>query len=126
MPIIKPDLTEMNQPIAPGTYPAVVEGPIEVGSSKANNPKLIIKFGVDVNGKQRPRTVHQVITGAGAFGFAQLLRACKFGDVADQLQRGEDVPFDTDKLIGQRLNVVVESDTWNGNLTDKIVSYLPA
>src|SRR3990167_7442655 len=117
MPIVKPDLTEINKPIDPGTYDAEVNGPIVLAESKAGNPMLIIKFGLSVNGKTRPRTVRQVITGAGAFGFAQLLRACKFGEVADQLQRGEDVPFDTDKLVGQRLKVVVETDTWNGQIT---------
>lgn len=127
MPIITPDLSEVNKPLDPNTYPAVIEAPIDMATSKADNPMIVVPFRIDVgNGKTRKRTARLVITGAGAFGFAQLLRACKFGDVADALQRGEPNPFDTDKLIGQRLNVVVEADVYQGNKTDKIVGYLPA
>lgn len=127
MPIISPDLSEVNKPLDAGTYPAEVEAPIDMATSKNDNPMIVVPFRVDIgNGKSRKRTARLVITGAGAFGFAQLLRACKFGDVADALQHGEKAPFDTDKLVGQKVNLVVEADTWNGNLTDKITGYLPA
>ena len=126
MPVIKPDLTEVNKPIEPGTYEANLTGPIDLATSKAGNPMLVIKLGVQVNGKTVPRTLRQVVTGAGAFGFEQLLRACKFGDLADDLRRGGHPDFDTDKLIGQKLQVVVEADTYNGQITDKITGYLPA
>ena len=127
MPIINPDLSEVNKPLDPGTYPAEVEGPIEFTTSKNDNPMIVVPFRVDAgDGKTKKRTARLVITGAGAFGFAQLLRACHFDSVADALQSGQKAPFDTDQLVGQKLQLVVEQDTWNGNLTDKIVSYLPA
>jgi hypothetical protein len=87
---------------------------------------IVIPFVLNNNGKNVKRTVRQVITGAGAFGFEQLLRATGFDDVANSLKSGNPQPFDTDKLVGQKLNVTVETDTYNGQLTDKITGYLKA
>jgi hypothetical protein len=126
MPIINPDLSEVNKPLEPNTYPAEISAPIDMQVSKAGNPMIVIPFVLNNNGKNVKRTVRQVITGAGAFGFEQLLRATGFDDVANSLKSGNPQPFDTDKLVGQKLNVTVETDTYNGQLTDKITGYLKA
>lgn len=124
MPIITPDLSEVNKPIDPGTYAAKIVD-VEYKTSKAGNPMIVVGFDVDVNGKNKRRSAHLVITGESAFGFEQLLRATHFDDVANSLKSGG-VPFDTDQLKGQELQVVVDSDTYNGQLTDRIKSFLPA
>ncbi len=126
MPLIQPDLSEINKPIEPGTYPARIEGPIDVKTSQAGNPMLVIPLRLQVGEKEMKRSLRQVITGGGAFGFAQLLRATGFGDYADALQAGSKQPWDSDQLIGQKFQAVVESDTYNGQLTDKVTGYLPA
>lgn len=126
MPIIKPDLKDINKPIEPGTYASKIEAPITAKESKAGNSMLVIPVKVTVGEKEYKRTLNQVITGPGAFGFAQLLRATGFGDYADRLQAGSEEPWDADQLIGQRFMAVIESDTYNGQLTDKITGYLPA
>lgn len=126
MPLIQPDLSEINKPIEPGTYPAEIEGPIELKTSKSDNPMLVIPIRVQVGDKKMKRTLRQVITGGGAFGFAQLLRATGFGDYADKLQAGLKETWDSDQLIGQKFQAVIESDTYNGQLTDKVTGYLPA
>lgn len=124
MPIINPDLSQVNAAIEPGTYKAkIVE--VTFKTSKAGNPMIVVGMDVDVNGKNRRRSSHLVITGETAFGFEQLLRATHFDDVANSLKTGGK-EFDTDQLIGQELQVVVESDSYNGQLTDKIKSFLPA
>lgn len=124
MPIITPDLSEVNKPIDPGTYAAKITA-VEYKTSKAGNPMIVPQFDVDVNGKRKVRSAHLVITGETAFGFEQLLRACHFDDVANSL-KSNPTPFDTDQLVGQELQVVIDSDTYNGQLTDRIKSFLPA
>lgn len=124
MAIIQPDLSEVNKPIDPGTYAGKITA-VDFKTSKANNPMIVVKFDVDVNGKNKVRSAHLVITGETAFGFEQLLRATHFGDVANSLKKGGK-PFDTDQLVGQELQLVIDSDTYNGQLTDRIKSFLPA
>lgn len=130
MPIINPDTSNISDQgaIDPGTYPAKITE-VEYKTSKSSgNPMIVPKFAVTVDGKERPRSAFLVITGEGAYGFDQLLRACGFDEMADKYKAkdGDKPDFDTDELIGQELMVVIESDTYNGQLRDKIKSYLKA
>ena len=89
-----------------------------------------VDFEIKVGDSPRKRTGYLVITGKGAYGFDQLLRATGFAEAADKIQdpnlSAADKAFDSDQLLGQELNVVVDSDTYQGNLRDKIRSYLKA
>lgn len=131
MPIINPDTSEIEKqgPIAPGTYKAKIKD-VEFKTSKASgNPMIVPTFEVQVGDDVRPRNAYMVINGKGAYAFDQLLRATGFTEIADKLNDPTVSPkpeFDTDLLVGQELNVVIESDTYNGELRDKIKSYLKA
>lgn len=130
MPIITPDTSNISEqtPIDAGTYPAKITAVDYKTSKSSGNPMIVPTFEVSVEGKARPRSAYLVITGEGAYGFDQLLRACGFEEMADKYKQkgGEKPDFDTDELIGQELMVVIESDTYNGQLRDKIKSYLKA
>lgn len=128
MPIITPDLSEAldNSPIEPGTYPAKIAA-VDVETSKKGNPMVVATFKVTVDGKEKTRKSYLVITGAGAAGFGQLLRATGFSDIAD-MYADPDVPnppFDTDNLIGQEVQVVISHSLYQGQVRDQIDSYLP-
>lgn len=131
-PIINPDTTEMLDmgPIDAGTYPAEIAAVTFEHAKSSGNPMIVAVFSVEVaEGQKRPRKSYLVITGEGAFNFDQLLRATGFGTLADQYKDKSVQPkpsFDTDMLVGQRVNVVIEPDTYNGQLRDKIKSFLPA
>lgn len=130
-PIINPDTSNMTDmgPIAAGTYPAEITKVDYETSKSSGNPMIVPTFGVEVDGKARPRKAYLVISGEGAYGFDQLLRSCGFHQLADQYKDKSVNPkpdFDTDALIGQRVNVVIEPDTYNGQLRDRIKSFLPA
>ena len=128
MPVVNPDTSEASGAIEPGTYKARITDVEFKNSKSSGNPMIVPKFEVDVNGKARPRQAYLVITGEGAYGFDQLLRATGFDELADKFKskEGEKPEFNTDQLIGQELNVVVEADTYNGQLRDKIKSFLRA
>jgi hypothetical protein len=131
MPVVNPDTSAAQEmtAIPAGTYKAkIVEVTFETSKS-AGNPMIVPKFEVMVDGKPRTRKAYLVITGEGAYGFDQLLRSTGFDTVADQykVKDGAAKPaFDTDQLIGQELNVVIEAETYNNQLRDKIKSYLKA
>lgn len=130
MPIIQPDTSGMMEQgaIEPGTYPAKIIDVEFQNSKSSGNPMIVPKIEITVEGKPRTRKAYLVITGEGAFNFDQLLRATGFGDTADQLKDPSVQPkpeFDTDELIGQEMQVIVEADTYNGQLRDKIRGYLP-
>lgn len=114
--------------IEPGTYPAEITA-VDYKQSKAGNPMIVVDFGIQVGESVRPRKSYLVITGEGAYNFDSLLRACGFGQLADQYKDKNVQPkpsFDTDQLIGQRVNVVIEPNLFNGEMRDQIKSYLPA
>lgn len=128
MPLINPDTSAVTEQgaIDPGTYKAKITA-VELKTAKSSgNPMLEVSFDVQVGEATRPRRAYLPITGQGAFGFDQLLRATGFVEYADKLKAGEKAPFDTDQLIGQELNVRAEHDTYNGQVRDKIAGYLPA
>lgn len=130
MPLINPDTTQMLEmgAIEPGTYPAEITN-VTPATSKAGNPMIVCDIGVQVGESIRPRKAYLVITGEGAYNFDQLLRACGFSQLADQYKDKSVQPkpsFDTDHLIGQRMQVVIEPNLYNGEMRDQIKSYLPA
>lgn len=125
MPKINPDLSQVG-PIAAGTYRARIVS-CEYKVSGKGNPMIVPRFAVSVDGTDRERDSYLVISGAGARGFMQLLRATGFGQLADAYSSKDGGPkpdFDTDDLIGQELMVVVEGDVYNDQPTDKITQYL--
>ena len=125
MALINPDLTGIKglEAINPGVYPAKITK-ADPGVSKAGNPIVKAEFDVTVDNDSRHRFASIPTSGAGAFMFEQLLRATHFDDVADKLKAGEPTSFDTDSLIGQEINLQIESDMYNGAVTDKIKGYL--
>lgn len=129
MALIQPDTSEAQEmtPIEPGTYPGVITE-VEFKQSAAGNPMVVCKWEIDVEGKTRTRKSYLVVTGEGAFNFDQLLRSTGFTEVADIYKDPEsDNPeFDTDSLVGQSCNVVIESQMYKDELRDSIKSYLPA
>ena len=77
MPIINPDTSNMldMSAIQAGTYPGeIAKADFEVSKS-SGNPMIVVTTNVEVEGKQRPRKSYLVISGEGAYGFDQLLRA---------------------------------------------------
>jgi hypothetical protein len=129
VPIIQPDTSAAQEmsAIEPGTYPAKVVS-VDFKMSSKNNPMIVPKFEVTVDGKKRNRQSYLVITGEGAMGFDQLLRACKFDQYADQY-RDPNQPnpdFDTDLLVGQELMVTIGNEIYNGEKRDNIKGYLKA
>lgn len=129
MPIITPDTSAQLDMSAldAGTYPGVIRS-VVFETSKKGNPMLVVTVGVSHNGKERPRKAWLVINGEGAYGFDQLLRACHFDEVADKYKdaTAEKPPFDTDDLLGQEVNVVIDTEMYNGAATDKIKTFLRA
>jgi hypothetical protein len=131
MPIVNPDTSAVKEQeaIQPGTYPAKIVSVDFQTSKSSGNPMIVPNMEVNVEGTIRPRKTWLVINGEGAYGFDNLLRACGFEEVADKFRDPAVQPkpeFDTDDLIGQELMVVVESDVYNGQVRDKIRSFLKA
>lgn len=130
-PIINPDTSNMVEmgAIPAGTYPSEIAKVDFETSKSSGNPMIVTTFDVEVDGKVRPRKAYLVIQGEGAYGFDQLLRSCGFQHLADAYKDPNVSPkpdFDTDMLVGQKVNVVIEPDTYNGQLRDRVRSFLPA
>jgi hypothetical protein len=136
MPILTPDTSEaedFSTPIDPGTYPAHIVA-CESGKSKAGNDKIVPKFKIKVGDGERTRKAHLVITGEGAMGFDQLLRATRMGELADAYRDKAlktKPPFNTDSLIGKSVMVVIGPNIYKNDSGvevkgDSIDGYLPA
>lgn len=127
MPVITPDLSEVSslEPIQPGTYAGEIKS-LVAKQSKAGNDMLEGKADIEVDGTSRTRTFWLTFRGKGAYNFEALLRACGFNQEADDFKSGKGSSFDTDALVGQRVNFVIENDTYNGNPTDKIKTFMKA
>lgn len=129
MPIIQPDLSDVDSLIPDGTYPAKFVAPIEVKpSKKSGNPVIWAPVELTVDGKTRRRMTFFTISGAGAFGFAQALRAVNMDNLADAYSKNdgsEKPPFDTDTLIGQEFMAqVTQKNDDGGTLRDNITAYM--
>lgn len=128
MPLISPDTSQAADfgPIEPGTYPAKITEVESTTSKSSGNPMIVVHLDINVNGKSRIRKAYLVITGEGAYGLDQLLRAVGFESDADNFKNGKGGSFDTDNLVGQDVNVVIESDTYQGQMRDRVQSFLKA
>lgn len=128
MTIIQPRTQDMVDltPLDPATYPARITQ-VTAGLSKAGNPKIVVVFSVTTSdGKTRPRTAHIATTGDGAWNYDQLLRAVHMGELADRYKAGEEIPFDTDSLVEQELNLVITHQLYQDQTRDQISGYLAA
>ena len=127
MAIINPDLSEAagQGAIDPGTYKARITAAVAQDSSKGN-PMVVPTFAVTVDGKERTRKAWLNTNGPAAFKFDSLLRAVGMDDLANRYKNKEQVPFDTDSLIGHELNVVIDSELYNNETRDSIKSFLRA
>lgn len=132
MPLIQPDLSEAMDlgPIPAGTYPAKIVG-CEFKTSSKGKPMVVPEMEITVDGKNRKRKAYLVISGPGAYGFEQLLRACHFEAYADTLKdpTAPKAGFDTDQFINQQLQVVVEEEIRSdeghqGEVSDRIKTFL--
>lgn len=130
MPVLNPDTSQAQDfttPIEPGTYHAKIVA-CAAQNSKKGNPMIVPKFEITMpDGKTRTRQAYLVITGEGAMGFDQILRACHMTDLADQLRDPSVSPkpsFDTDTLVGQELQVIIEPNLYEGQKRDQIAGYL--
>lgn len=129
MPVIMPDTSAAEElsNIQPGTYPATIVSAVPEKSKEKGTPMLVVTLNVNVQGKDRTRKTWIVTQGPGSFNFDALLRACKMNDIADRIkQPNAQVPFDTDSLNGQALQVIIETEMYNGQPRDKVKSFLPA
>lgn len=126
MPIIEPDLSETEQlgPHDPGTYKATIETVEATKGKEKGTPMLVLNCAcVDGEGKVFHRKAWVVTAGAGAGNFEQLLRACNLDGVADQLRTSK-APFNTDVLVGQQVNVILENEEYKGQMRDRINGFL--
>ena len=117
-PVINPNTKDMEDmgPTIPGTYLGVIKA-CEAQTSKKGNSMIVPKIEIQAKDeKGRPatktRTAYLVTEGRGTASFDALLRACHMDSLADKYRNGERVPFDTDSLVGQELQVVVENETY--------------
>lgn len=128
---LQPDTAEaadLMSPIPNGTYKAVIRE-AKVDTSKAGNEGLRLKVGVEVNGTERTRTSWVNVSGKGAIGFDQLLRACHMDDLADiyvSKDRVTKPAFDEQTLVGQNVQVVIDQQLYEGQMRDQIKSWLKA
>lgn len=129
MPVIMPDTSAAEElsNIEPGTYPATIVSAVPDKGKEKGTPLLVVTLNVNVQGKERTRKTWIVTQGAGSFNFDNLLRACKMNELADRIkQPGAQVPFDTDSLTGAAVQVIIETEMYNGQPRDKVKSFLPA
>lgn len=145
MPVIPVDTSEAQDfaPIEPGTYPAsITAAPIQQSKGAEGKPKVwmvVPSFAIRVGADEKPRTrkAWLVTQGEGTFGFDQLLRAVNMDELADKFKdkSGPKPDFDSDSLIGQELQVVIDSQIYqpkdaSGNpsgdsqLRDRIKTFL--
>jgi len=140
MPVIQPDVSEMTdfQASRPNTYEAVIKEVIGVRSKEPNKntgkytngiqPTFEFKAPRLADAEERLITRRKwlAIDGKGTFSFDQLLRCTGFKEVADSMKASPgSVAFDTDDLVGKRVQVIVTTVTFEGKLQDDIDSFLP-
>lgn len=126
MPLIQPNLADVvsNDPPV-GTWPGEIVA-LEDKPSKKGNPMLTVTVAMEIDGIKYELRGYHVYTGRAAYGFENLLRACRFDDVADSLKRGEPLNFNTDDLMHQQVQVVVEEQVDdNGQKRKGIKGYTP-
>jgi hypothetical protein len=120
--------TDLLAPIKPGTYPASITAATPKVSKKGSG-MVEVKVTISVNGKEKKRTANVVVSGPGAAGFDQLLRATNFDKLADTYKDPTIQPkpdFDEQTLVGQSVNVVVDHQMYNNETRDQIKGWLKA
>jgi hypothetical protein len=124
--MITPDLSQIvNQDPPVGTHLGeIVE--VRDTTSSNNNPMLIVTTVFEDDGIKYEAVGFHVYKGRGTFGFMNLLEATGFGEEAKRFQKGEQVPFDEQRLIGQKVQVVVSERVVNGQPRKSVDRYLPA
>lgn len=127
MPEILPDLSEVESML----FDPGVAFPCEIRAAtptiaKTGTQMLVLDLVVNVNGTERKHTTNVMTSGKGAFRFGALLRAARFSDVADRLSKGEKVPFNTDDLENQHLQVVFKTGEYNGEPKNEVDKFLKA
>lgn len=126
MPIIYPNTSKMVDmtPMEPGPKPARIDA-VTPSNSKKGNPMLVLDLTIRDGESERPRKDWVVTEGPGSGKFDQILRACGFDDVADQIKAGTPVPFNTDDLIGQEVIVVTDRSIGDDEkIRDGVSQYL--
>ena len=126
MPIVQPDTSSV-QNTEPGTYPASITG-IVVDTSQKGDAMLRLVFEVNANGKMKNMNDIVMLEGRGVFKLIDLLRAIDQEDLANTyVDPASDMPpFDTDILQGAELEVVVDTEMYEGRARDAIQRYLKA
>jgi hypothetical protein len=131
MGLINPDTTQMEdfKPVEPATYQGTIASAVPQKSKSKGTPQIELRTKIQVDGKDRTIVDWVITSGPGAFRFDQLLRAVNMNELADKYRAGEQVPFDTEALVGQSLQIVVdkELDQKNPDLErNRVKSYLRA
>ena len=133
MGVIQPNTADMVSlaPMPVGTWRASIVACRTGISKEKKTPMIIPKFLVSYvsdDGKSgtKEREAWIVTEGPGSFNFDQLLRAVNMDELADQYadENQAGPAFDTDTLIGQELNVMVDHQDYQGSIRDTINGYL--
>lgn len=127
MPILEANFDEI-KPLEAGTFMGDILGLMDAMTQKGQR-KVFLSSTLMVNGEPKNKTYSIMLEGKGAFMWERLLRATGFSDVANRLSNGERVPFDSDQLIGQSVQFVIEQrPSYNdpNKIEDTVVNFLPA
>lgn len=111
MPVIYPNTSDMQTftllPV--GQHPAEITAVEQAVGKEKGTPYLKVTVAVQHEGKSVRRYANVMTSGAASGQFDRLLRAAGLDDEAERVQSsGGQYPFDTDKLVGQRVGVVVK------------------
>jgi hypothetical protein len=118
MRISVPGLSTELEPVAPGTYTAEVSN-MELQQSKAGNDMWVVTLRIMDEGPYFGRLLTDrfvVDNPIGRQRLSRLLRAAKVHVVNDE--------FDTEELIGARLQVAVEHEEGDNGVFERIRRYI--
>jgi hypothetical protein len=125
MPIIKITAADLKktQNLEPGWYGASI---VRVGdlktSSKGDSINCPITFLIEgTEGKELEVSFNSKLIGL----IKPLIEAASNGSKKLQLKEGEEMTFNTDELVGKKVDVKVIVDVYNGVPINKIDGYLP-
>lgn len=118
------NLTEIEDggfaPIPPGQYVATIKSVAEKITKDAKLNMLALTFQVKT-GELVGANV--MLEGKGAFKFAELWNAVTS---KKQIGKGDKFDFDTAKLVGKSVGIVVEDDKWEGKIKSKVSQFIKA
>jgi hypothetical protein len=126
MPIIKITAADLKktQNLEPGWRSAVI---VRVGdlktSSKGDSINCPVTFLIEgTDGKELEVSFNSKLIGL----IKPLIEAASNGTQKLQLKEGEEMTFNTDELVGKKVDVKIITDVYNGVPINKIDGYLPA